>query len=129
MEFLETASRRWVTTYLPRGRWLDWWSGAVQEGPTTLRRQAPLRELPLYLRENSLLALGPERSHVGERPADPLTVEAFVSTAAEFTLRHAGTRVGLSARRERGRLVFEASEAWLKMLAFCAMLPYAPPRR
>jgi len=52
-----------------------------------------------------------ERSHVGERPADPLTVEAFVSTAAEFTLRHAGTRVGLSARRERGRLVFEASEA------------------
>src|SRR5205823_4137272 len=45
----------WVTTYLPRGRWLDWWSGAVQEGPTTLRRQAPLRELPLYLRENSLL--------------------------------------------------------------------------
>ena len=101
----------WVTTYLPRGRWLDWWRGAVQEGPATLRRQVPLRELPLYLRENSLLVLGPERSHVGERPADPLTVEAFVSTVAEFTLRHDGSRVGLTARREGGRLVFEASEA------------------
>ena len=72
-------ARGWVTTYLPPGRWLDWWSGAVPQGPQTLRRQVPLRELPLYLRENSLLVLGPERSHVGERPADPLTVEAFVS--------------------------------------------------
>lgn len=101
----------WVTTYLPRGRWLDWWSGAVHEGPTTLRRQVPLRELPLYLRENGLLVLGPERSHVGERPADPLTVEAFVTGEAAFTLRRQGGPVVLHGRREGSRLTFEASEA------------------
>jgi alpha-glucosidase (family GH31 glycosyl hydrolase) len=55
-----------VTTYLPAGRWLDWWSGAVLTGPQALRREVPLREMPLYLREDSLLVLGPERSHVGE---------------------------------------------------------------
>ena len=60
-----------MTTYLPPGRWMDWWSGAVHQGPQTLRRQVPLRELPLYLRENSLLVLGPVRSHVAERAGRP----------------------------------------------------------
>ena len=98
----------WVTTYLPRGRWTDWWSGALHEGSTTIRRQVPLRELPLYVRENSLVVLGPERSHVGERPADPLTVEAFVTTAAAFALRGDGGAVDLACRRRGGELTFEA---------------------
>jgi alpha-D-xyloside xylohydrolase len=100
----------WVTTYLPQGHWLDWWSGATVEGPTTLRRQVPLPEMPLYLRENSLLPLGPERSHVGERPADPLTVEVFVTAQAEFSLRSDAGQVILRCRRQDGRIVFEASD-------------------
>jgi alpha-D-xyloside xylohydrolase len=100
-----------VTTYLPRGRWLDWWSGAVHEGPTTLRRQVPIEELPLYVREDSLVVLGPERSHVGERPADPLTVEAFVTTEARFSVRGERGPIELSCRREGSRTAFEASVA------------------
>jgi hypothetical protein len=75
----------------------------------TLRRQAPLRELPLYLRENSLLVLGPVRSHVAERPADPLTVEAFVTGEATFALRTDAGRVDFRCRRDQGRIAFEAS--------------------
>jgi alpha-D-xyloside xylohydrolase len=101
----------WVTTYLPRGRWMDWWSGAVHEGPTTLRRQVPLQELPLYLRENSLLPLGPERNHVRERPADPLTVEAFVTMQAEFTLKSDAGQIVLRCRRQGSEAIFEASDA------------------
>jgi alpha-D-xyloside xylohydrolase len=100
-----------VTTYLPPGRWLDWWSGAVLSGPATLQRQVPLHELPLYLREDSLLVLGPERGHVGERPADPLTVEAFVTTEARFALRGDAGRTDLTCRRDGARLVFQASDA------------------
>jgi alpha-D-xyloside xylohydrolase len=100
-----------VTTYLPPGRWLDWWSGAVLSGPATLRRQVPLREMPLYLREDSLLVLGPERSHVGERPADPLTVEAFVTTEARFALRGDAGHVDLTCRRDGARVAFRASDA------------------
>jgi alpha-D-xyloside xylohydrolase len=101
----------WVTTYLPRGRWRDWWSGNIHQGPVTLRRQVPLSELPLYLREDHLLVLGPERSHVGERPADPLTVEALVSGAAAHVLRREGSRVTLRCRREGAGLAFEADAA------------------
>jgi alpha-D-xyloside xylohydrolase len=98
-----------VTTYLPRGKWTDWWTGAVHEGPTTFRRQVPLEELPLYVRDDSLVVLGPERSHVGERPADPLTVEAFVTSEATFTLRGDAGTVALRCRRQGTEVVFEAS--------------------
>jgi alpha-D-xyloside xylohydrolase len=101
----------WVTTYLPRGRWTDWWSGVVHQGPTTLRRQVPLDELPMYVRENSLVALGPERNHVGERPADPLTVEAFVTSEAAFTIRGDAGTVDLRCVRRPNEIVFEASTA------------------
>jgi len=101
----------WVTTYLPRGRWLDWSHGAVHEGPTVLRRQVPLEEIPLYVRENSLMVLGPERNHVGERPADPLTIEAFVTAHAEFALRSDAGRLVLRCRRDGRQVTFEASEA------------------
>ena len=101
-----------VTTYLPPGRWMDWWSGAVHQGPLTLRRQVPLRELPLYLRENSLLVLGPVRSHVAEATPVPLTVEAFVTTEATFALRtDAGRGSTSGAAGTGGRITFEASRA------------------
>ncbi len=98
----------WVTTYLPPGRWMDWWSGAVIDGPRTLRRQVPLRELPLYLRENSLLVLGPVRQHVAEGPADPLTVEAFVTTEATFAFRTDAGPIDFRCRRDAGRVTLEA---------------------
>ena len=98
-----------VTTYLPRGKWTDWWTGAVHEGPTTIRRQVPLEELPLYVRDESLVVLGPERSHVGERPADPLTIEAFVTSEAAFTLRGDAGTVALRCRRQGNEITFEAS--------------------
>jgi alpha-D-xyloside xylohydrolase len=98
-----------VTTYLPPGKWTDWWTGAVHQGPTTIRRQVPLEELPIYVRDESLVVLGPERSHVGERPADPLTIEAFVTSEAAFTLRGDAGTVALRCRRQGSEIAFEAS--------------------
>jgi hypothetical protein len=90
---------------------MDWWSGAVHHGPVTIRRQVPLRELPLYLRENSLLVLGPVRQHVGEAAADPLTVEAFVTTRATFSLRTDAGQVEFRCLRQGKQATFEASQA------------------
>jgi len=100
----------WVTTYLPRGQWLDWWTGRIHNGPMILRRQVPLEEVPLYLRENSLLPLGPERNYVGEKPLDPLTIEAFVTTEARFALKSHSHEIILSCKRQGEGFVFEASE-------------------
>jgi hypothetical protein len=69
----------------------------------------PLEELPLYVRDESLVVLGPERSHVGERPADPLTIEAFVTNEAVFTLRGDAGAVVLRCGRRDNHVTFEAS--------------------
>ena len=115
-----------VTTYLPRGKWTDWWTGAAHEGPTTIQRRVPLEELPLYVRDDSLVVLGPERNHVGEKPADPLTVEAFVTSETMFTLRGDAGTVVLHCSRMGNEVTFEASAA---PATFVFRLRHTPPIR
>jgi alpha-D-xyloside xylohydrolase len=100
----------WVTTYLPRGHWQDWWSGAILDGPRTISQQVPLERIPLYLRENSIVPLGPERNFVAERPVDPLTLEMYVTSEARFILRSDNPRLEFRCRTEAPGFTFDASD-------------------
>lgn len=44
--------------YLPAGRWVDFWTGAVLQGPATVVKLAPEGVLPLYVREGAQLPPG-----------------------------------------------------------------------
>ncbi len=100
-----------VAAYLPRGRWTDFWTGEVIQGPCAIRRLAPRDVLPVYVRENSLVPLGPPLQYAGERPCDPLTVEAYVTAEARFTLRGEDEQLPLTVRREGPAFDFEAGAA------------------
>jgi hypothetical protein len=39
----------------PAGRWVDFWTGDVIEGPLTLAVDAPLERIPLFLRAGTLM--------------------------------------------------------------------------
>ena len=41
----------------PSGRWVDWFTGEVFEGPANTTVSAPLSKLPLYLREGGIVPL------------------------------------------------------------------------
>jgi alpha-glucosidase (family GH31 glycosyl hydrolase) len=43
--------------YLPAGRWRQYWTGEVHEGPGRVTVPAPLHQIPLFLREGSSLDL------------------------------------------------------------------------
>jgi alpha-glucosidase len=60
--------------YLPRGTWCHFWTGEHIEGPTHVLAHAPLGQPAIYARSNAAIPLWPEMNHVGERPADPLTL-------------------------------------------------------
>ena len=60
--------------YLPPGTWSHLWTGERFEGPAHILAHAPLGEPAIYVRANTAIALWPEMNHVGERPADPLTL-------------------------------------------------------
>jgi alpha-D-xyloside xylohydrolase len=54
----EGASER--RTYLPRGRWLDWWTGEPFVGGRWIDAEAPLDRIPLWVRSGSLVVTYPE---------------------------------------------------------------------
>jgi alpha-D-xyloside xylohydrolase len=67
----------WRTLYLPRGRWVDYWTKEVLEGGCWIERPASLDTIPLYVRGGTMIPHGPVMQHAGERPMDPLTVELY----------------------------------------------------
>jgi alpha-glucosidase len=120
--------------YLPVGRWYDWGTGAVHEGPTDLVVDAPLDRLPLFGRGGTLVPLA-AIDEAGRTDDSVLTVrvfpgegrgsiydddgESFAYRHGEFALRTYSVEVGdggsttvrLSAVegdfRPRRRLAFE----------------------
>ncbi len=85
--------------YLPPGAWYDWWSGERLEGPQHLRLEVPLERLPLYVRDDSVLAMAPEMEYVGQREWRPLTVDVRLSGRAETTVWSPEEQVTLAGRR------------------------------
>jgi len=81
--FDETDCR---TIYLPRGLWLDYWTGAMYRGPQYLKYNAPLEILPLFIRAGAIIPQGPEMQFVQEKPFDPITLLVFPYKETAFLL-------------------------------------------
>ena len=72
--------------YLPAGTWFDYWTGQEFAGGRTIRVQAPLETLPLFVRGGAILPRGPEMNYVGEKAADPLTFAIYPDARGEARL-------------------------------------------
>jgi alpha-D-xyloside xylohydrolase len=90
--------------YLPEGSWHDFWSGEVISGPRWLQDNVPIERIPLYIRDDSLLPLGPEMTFVGERQWSPLEVGVRLSDRATLDVRGEGVDLHVRAR-SHGRAV------------------------
>jgi len=65
-------------TYLPKGRWMDFWTGAVYEGGKTYDIAWPEdRGGNLFLREGAIVPFGPVTLYRGEKPLDALELRIF----------------------------------------------------
>jgi len=72
--------------YLPRGRWHDFWTHQVYEGPRGVSVEAPLDRLPLFVRAGAILPMGPAVQHLDGPPAADLTLLVYPAATASFTL-------------------------------------------
>mmetsp|Transcript_28708 Transcript_28708/g.66620 ORF Transcript_28708/g.66620 Transcript_28708/m.66620 type:complete len:808 (+) Transcript_28708:73-2496(+) len=73
--------------YLPAGEWVDYWSGAITEGPKTVDGyDVPLEKLPVYVRAGAIIPMWPEMLYAGQRPASPLTLDVYPSGKSSFDL-------------------------------------------
>jgi alpha-D-xyloside xylohydrolase len=74
------------TVYLPEGTWYDYETGKEYRGPDYLHVDPSLDVLPLYVREDSIIPMGPDMSYIGEKPFNPITLDIRLSTNAECVL-------------------------------------------
>ena len=77
------TSRR---VYLPEAKWYDFWNGASVDGKREITAEAPLDELPLYIRAGSIVPFGPDVEWSTEKPADPIELRIYRGADGEFTL-------------------------------------------
>jgi len=75
-----------VDVWFPPGRWRHWFTGRVYDGPGEYVVTAPLREIPLFVREGSIIPAMPVRDRIGTQPLDRLVVHVFPGGAGSFDL-------------------------------------------
>jgi len=63
--------------YLPKGTWIDYWTGKRSIGPAMIRADAPLETVPMYVRAGAIIPMAPEMKYVGEKRVDPLTFVVY----------------------------------------------------
>jgi alpha-D-xyloside xylohydrolase len=73
--------------YLPGpGGWYDFYSGNFQQGSMTVKAEAPYETIPLFIKEGSIIPVGPDIQYTGEKPADPVTLFIYTGKDGDFSL-------------------------------------------
>jgi len=73
--------------YLPAScGWYDLYSGKYFKGGLEIDADAPYERMPLFIKEGSILPIGPEIQYTGEKPADPVTLYIYSGRDCAFTL-------------------------------------------
>jgi alpha-D-xyloside xylohydrolase len=74
------------SVYLPAGSgWYDLKSGKFYEGGQTIEAEAPYADIPIFVKEGSILPCGPEIEYTSEKTSDPIRL--FVYTGADGTFK------------------------------------------
>jgi alpha-D-xyloside xylohydrolase len=73
--------------YLPQAaRWYDFWTGDSVAGGQTIRAEAPLDTMPLFIRAGSILPLGPEIEYADQKPAGLIELRIYTGADGSFDL-------------------------------------------
>jgi alpha-D-xyloside xylohydrolase len=73
--------------YLPANHlWYDFWTGENLEGGQTIKTDAPIETIPLFVKAGSIIPVGPFIQYSTEKPADPIELRIYTGADGEFTL-------------------------------------------
>jgi alpha-D-xyloside xylohydrolase len=73
--------------YLPAGnQWFNFWTDELLDGGQTLEADAPLKQIPLFVRAGSIIPMGPARQHADEAPDARLELHIYPGRDTSFSL-------------------------------------------
>ncbi|MEV0093018.1 NPCBM/NEW2 domain-containing protein [Streptomyces sp. NPDC050738] len=84
--YQDSATRDGI--YLPKGTWIDYWSGRTYQGPTTVNGySAPLDTLPLFVKAGASVPMWPGiRSYADRTANSPLAWDVYPQGTSSFDL-------------------------------------------
>ncbi|MCX5383414.1 NPCBM/NEW2 domain-containing protein [Streptomyces sp. NBC_00083] len=84
--YQDTAVRNGI--YLPKGTWIDYWSGRTYQGPATVDNySAPLDTLPLFVKAGAAVPMWPGiRSYQDRTATSPLAWDIYPQGRSSFQL-------------------------------------------
>jgi len=65
------------TLYLPQGRWIEFWSDDIYTGGQSVTVDAPLPQIPLFVKSGSIIPMQPPMEFVDAAPADTILVHIY----------------------------------------------------
>ena len=109
--------------YLPKGDWYSFWNDALLKGGMEQWIDAPLDEIPMFVKPGAILPFNPVMQYVGEKPVDELTLHVYYKDGEEESILYEDsgegydyedgiytiTRFTLSGTKDRLKLVRKGS--------------------
>lgn len=90
--------------YLPAGRWIDFWTHEIIEGPQARRVTVPLEILPLYVKADALIPTLEPAEQIADGPFEAVTFDAYLLNRGRFLLRDSDGLTEMSAALEGNQL-------------------------
>src|SRR4029078_633628 len=73
--------------YLPNGRvWYDLYTGKIFNGGQSIKTNAPYDRMPVFVKEGSIIPVGPVLQYTSQKPADTITLFVYTGNNASFNL-------------------------------------------
>jgi alpha-D-xyloside xylohydrolase len=73
------------SVYLPAGKWFDFWTGSTMMGGGMSTANAPLSQIPIYVRAGSIVPMGPMIQYATQS-VDPLEIRIYPGADGSFTI-------------------------------------------
>lgn len=76
-----------LNVYLPQScNWYDFWTGKNYEGGQTIKTDAPLDKIPIFVKAGSIIPLGKLMQYTGEKSADTLEIRIYKGADGKYEL-------------------------------------------
>ena len=76
-----------MNVYLPKSiAWYDFWTGKRINGGQTIKTEAPLNKIPLFVKAGSIIPIGKLMQFAGEKSADTLEIRVYKGADGKFDL-------------------------------------------
>lgn len=70
-----------ISTYLPQGEWLDYWTGKKFAGKKRYTIRVKADKIPLFVRAGAIIPNFPVMQYTGEKPVEEITLRVYHGSA------------------------------------------------